>query len=110
MSTVTPPTRPTTGVIDYRSAAPCPAAGGPTEFDVELASERTRWIRRRFLWFCAVNVGMMVLFFGVLAKDIRSAPPLARAFNGLDFLVICGGYIAAFVYVWRVRLPLDRLL
>lgn len=97
-------------VLGYASAPPDPAAVGPTEFDLELASERTRWIRRRFLWFCAVNVGMMVVFFGLLAKDIRYAPPLARAFNVLDFVVVCGGYVAAFVYVWRVRLPLDRLL
>ena len=39
------------GVLGYASAPPDPSAAGPTEFDVEMASERTRWIRRRFLWF-----------------------------------------------------------
>src|SRR5258708_6106428 len=26
----------------------------PSEFDLELEDERRRWLRRRFLWFCAM--------------------------------------------------------
>src|SRR4051794_7289547 len=99
-----------TGVIDYRSAPPDPAAAGPTEFDFEMASERTRWIRRRFLWFCGVSVVIQAVFLTAFAGEIGRAPPLARALNVLDFVLCTGAVVAAFVYVWRVRMPLDGLL
>ena len=117
MSTTTPPspTVPSSdggagSVLAYRSGPPDPEAAGTTEFDVELASERTRWIRRRFLWFCAVNVALLSAFFAFLARDVANIPGMAWTFNVLDFVVVCGGYVVAFVYVWRVPLSLARLL
>ena len=89
----------TTGVIDYRSAPPDPTVAGPTEFDIEMASERTRWIRRRFLWFCGVGVLIQILFFGSFAGEIRRAPPLARVLNLVDLALSAGTCVAAFAYV-----------
>ena len=34
----------------------------PSEFDLELESERQRWLRRRFLWFCAMGIVATVAF------------------------------------------------
>ena len=36
--------------LDYATAAV------PSEFDVELQSERARWLRRRFVWFCFISI------------------------------------------------------
>lgn len=82
----------------------------PSEFDLELLSERTRWIRRRFLWFCAVNIVLQILGSTSMAKDIRAAPGLARILNIIEPIFLVGGYLAAFVYVFRKRPDLRRLL
>jgi hypothetical protein len=66
---------PSPTVLEYQ---PPPA---PTEFDLELASERARWLRRRFLWFCGVNIVFQVVMFVVFSKDIKDAPPQSKAHN-----------------------------
>jgi hypothetical protein len=91
-------------MIDYLS----PAA--PSEFDLELRSERTRWLRRRFLWFCLANIVLQVMATTGMAKDIRQAPPLARSLNLIETFLLIGSYAAAFFYVLRTRPALERLL
>ena len=94
--------------LDYTSLAA--GAVAPSEFDYELQTERTRSLRRRFLWFCGINVLLQVYFTLAFAADIRNAPPLARSLNILSTLLMIGGYVAAFVYVLRWRPPLATLL
>jgi hypothetical protein len=57
-------------------------------------------------------VGLLIqaLFVAIFAGQIANAPPLARALNVLDCVLSSGAVVAAFVYVWRVRLSLDHLL
>ncbi len=33
----------------------------PSEFDYELSSERSRWLRRRLMWLCATGVVLTLL-------------------------------------------------
>jgi serine phosphatase RsbU (regulator of sigma subunit) len=105
-TTTTPATAPPP-LLDYRSAP----AGAPSEFDLELASERTRWIRRRFLWFCGINILITLGLLGVLARNIAASPPLARWLNVVDFTILLCAYGGAMAYVWRRRqFPLADLL
>jgi serine phosphatase RsbU (regulator of sigma subunit) len=90
--------------LDYQSSEI------PTDFDLELTSERTRWLRRRFLWFCGANILFQILAVTVLVKDIRSAPALSRILNIIEPIVLVGGYLSAFIYVFRRRPPLETLL
>jgi serine phosphatase RsbU (regulator of sigma subunit) len=77
------------------------AEAAPSEFDLELESERARWLRRRFLWFCVANVCMeLALLFGFY-NDVHGSPRMAATLNYVRALVIGGGYIVAFVYVLR---------
>ena len=94
--------------LDYTSLAA--GAVAPSEFDYELQSERTRSLRRRFLWFCGINVLLQVYFTLAFAGDIRNAPPLARFLNVLSSVLMIGAYVAAFVYVLRWRPALATLL
>jgi serine phosphatase RsbU (regulator of sigma subunit) len=87
-------------LLDYRHAPPVSV---PTEFDRDLDAERVRWIRKRFLWFCAINILIQLAFFIGFASDMHVAPPLAKFFNVLDLIVVVGGYAAAFVFVVRRR-------
>ena len=82
----------------------------PSEFDLELRSERTRWLRRRFLWFCLANIVLQVLATTGMAKDIRQSPPLARSLNVVETFLLIGSYAAAFFYVLRSKPTLERLL
>lgn len=57
--------RPTPTTLQYASAAATagtPPVSVPSEFDIELRSERLRWLRRRLLWLCAVGVALTVVF------------------------------------------------
>src|SRR5688572_5040000 len=87
-----------------------PASPAVTEFDLVIEQERARWLRRRFIWFCAVNITLYTLIFLIFASDIYHSRPLAKVFNLIDFVLIVGGYAAALVYVRGHKLPLDRLL
>ncbi|HEY2587154.1 MAG TPA: PP2C family protein-serine/threonine phosphatase [Tepidisphaeraceae bacterium] len=80
----------------------------PSEFDLELASERERWLRRRFLWFCALGIVVTIVFD---VPDIRRE--LASNGRWKSGVVAAGEcatsvllYVAAVVYVlvrrhWR---------
>ena len=99
--TTTPSTQ---RMIEYLS----PAA--PSEFDLELRSERTRWLRRRFLWFCLANIVLQLATTAGFARDIRQAPPLARALNVIETILLLMSYAGAFWYVLRRKPGLERLL
>ena len=81
----------------------------PTTFDLELDSERGRWLRRRFLWFCAVNVLLSLpMLHGALAS-VRTASGTERiaalVFQGsllCEFVL----FALAFAYAWKT--PPDR--
>jgi serine phosphatase RsbU (regulator of sigma subunit)/uncharacterized membrane protein YhaH (DUF805 family) len=100
MSTASP--SPT--VLDYE---PPPA---PSEFEQEMTSERTRWLRRRFLWFCGVNIVLQIAAFLAFAKDISKSPALSKTLNYLEPILLIGSYLGAFIYVWRQRPGLEKLL
>jgi len=95
-------------VLDYSTLGA--GATAPTAFDLELVSERTRWLRRRFLWFCAVSLVLQVLVTVGFASDMAAAPPVAFGLNVVDLLVVGGGYLFAFAYVLRARPDLATLL
>jgi serine phosphatase RsbU (regulator of sigma subunit) len=106
-TTTTTAPSPPAPLLDYRRALVDVA---PSEFDRDLESTRTRWIRKRFLWFCAINVCIQIGVFVAFANDVHVAPPLAKFFNVVDVVLVVGGYSAAFVYVLRWRLSLAALL
>jgi serine phosphatase RsbU (regulator of sigma subunit) len=81
----------------------------PTAFDLELDSERGRWLRKRFLWFCAVNVLVSVpMLPGALSGVFRTSGTeriAALVFQGsqlCDFVL----FALAFAYAWKT--PPDR--
>jgi hypothetical protein len=97
-------TTPSATVLDYE---PPPA---PTEFELELVSERTRWLRRRFLWFCGVNSLIQIIVFFAFAKEIGKSPGFSRTLNILEPILLVGSYLGAFIYVARQKPALERLL
>jgi hypothetical protein len=97
--TATAPTIP-----DY---LPAPA---PSEFDLELLGERTRWLRKRFIRLCAVNICIELAFFWGFSSDIHVAPPAARVLTFISLFLQIGGYLAALVWVFRARPSLPALL
>lgn len=100
MTATTPPAT----VLDYQ---PPPA---PTEFELELVSERTRWLRRRFLWFCGVNIIIEIALFLAFARDISKSPALSKTLNIFASILMVGSYLGAFIYVARQKPSLERLL
>src|SRR4029079_19073350 len=97
-------TTPSLNVLEYQ---PPPA---PTEFDLELASERARWLRRRFIWFCAVNIAIQIFLFAYFAKDIGRSPALSKVLNIVKPVAFVGCYLLASFYVARSKPPLNRMV
>jgi serine phosphatase RsbU (regulator of sigma subunit) len=91
-------------LLDYPSAP----VSTPTDFDLALHSERTRWIRRRFLWFCGISVLLHVIISW--GSFDRNAPALARALAVADAVLVLGSYAAAFAYALFARPTLPGLL
>jgi hypothetical protein len=98
MTTASPP------ILDY---LPPPA---PSEYDLELLWERTRWLRKRFIWLCALNIFLELAFFLGFSADFRQAPTIARLFTFINLVIQIGGYLFALVYVIRTRPSLAALL
>lgn len=66
----------------------------PSEFALELESERHRWLRRRFLWFCAIGVVATIAFD---AHDIRHELSSARHWKaGLIEALECASSVLLF--------------
>ena len=91
-------------ILDY---LPAPA---PSDFDLELLGERTRWLRKRFIWLCALNVVIELLFFFAFSADLRAAPSLARLLNFIGLVLQVGGYLVALIWVVRAKPALPSLL
>jgi serine phosphatase RsbU (regulator of sigma subunit) len=79
------------------------------EYDRELESDRARWLRRRFLAYCALWAifasGMALLSLLVFDEEGRNTPLMAWDLGTTLFSVAIAA--AAGVYAWRapVRLP-----
>lgn len=84
----------------------------PTAFDVELDSERGRWLRRRFLWFCVVSalIALPLLhgFRSLLGAD-GSVPLAAIVWHG-SWLLGCLLFACAFLYAWKSPPRRERIL
>jgi serine phosphatase RsbU (regulator of sigma subunit) len=97
-----------------------------TEFHAEFEAERARWLRRRFLWYAGVVIGLGViagivptiigLVPGAVRIDAENGANIARgirltALATLPFQVVSLGlYIGAFIYVSKRLLGRDRLI
>jgi serine phosphatase RsbU (regulator of sigma subunit) len=82
----------------------------PTEFDVELQSERERWLRRRFLWLCVVGIVVTALFD--LPEIHRQFAPNHRWAAGVLAATECAMslllYGSAAIYTLFARRPWER--
>jgi hypothetical protein len=76
----------------------------PTDFDIALDSERGRWLRKRFLWFCAVNMLLAAPFLHGALKNMLAArgsvQVAAIVWHG-TFLLTCFLFAGALIYGWR---------
>lgn len=95
-------TTPSQAILDYLPPAQ------PTEYDLELLSERMRWLRKRFIWLCAINILIELSFFLTFGRD--AAPRIAQSLEILNVCIQLGGYLAALVYAIRARPNLAALL
>lgn len=90
----------------------------PSEFDLELESERHRWLRRRFLWLCAISI---LVTIALDAHDVRRALRSPRGRNE-GFIEACECAASVLLYALaaayavaarpprrRGRWPLGRL-
>ncbi|HEX4795355.1 MAG TPA: PP2C family protein-serine/threonine phosphatase [Humisphaera sp.] len=86
----------------------------PTEFDLELRSERGRWLRRRLLWLCAIGILATILLDGQSIHHDLSyhnaehhyAAQIQIAEAALCILI----YAAAFAFIWRGSLRQGTML
>ncbi len=85
------------------------SASFTTEFREEISQEQDRWLRRRFLWYCGVIIGLGVLqVLGVLIVEIlglnfdKSTTGAVTRWiaNGLNAVSVAA-YILAFIGVYR---------
>ena len=91
-----------------------PAIPIPTEFDLELRSERGRWLRRRFLWLCAVGILLTIPIDGYsVAHYFSQGPGVHRKAAWIE-LVECALYVllygAAWIHARGSRLCEDKML
>src|SRR3712207_5569496 len=96
------------------AAPPLPLAA---DFDRTLEVERARWLRRRFLWFCATLASMNLLFAPMLLMAGRDArgpdPPRADGQRGLavaDAVVGAAVCLAEFFVVLLRPPPRETML
>src|SRR5690242_5266913 len=85
----------------------------PTAFDVELDSERGRWLRRRFLWFCVVNMLVAAPFLHDATKNVlvaRGSLQIAAIVWHGTFLLSCFLFAGALIYAWRSPPSRERMV
>ena len=81
----------------------------PSEFDLELQSERGRWLRRRLLWLCAVGILLTVIadaaeashHFAYATSERRFAGWVSVAVGAFNVLLYAGAGLYA--GLWNVR-------
>jgi len=86
----------------------------PSEFDLELETERRRWLRRRFLWLCALGITATVaLDARDIAHDLlQHRGQLVGLVMAAECAVSLSLYLAAGAYAIverKNRAPLERL-
>ena len=90
----------------------------PSALDLELSSERSRWLRRRLMWLCATGIVLTLLsntpdIITHLFRHTERYYRKAGTIELLELLVVTLLYASAFFYARRVRLreqPLLRLV
>jgi serine phosphatase RsbU (regulator of sigma subunit) len=85
--------------LDYASRE-----AAPSEFELALQRYRGQWLRRRFLWFCAVGVLANVGFNALNLRGLFTAQGPARWALGVSTLQLTLSLavtLSAFVYAWR---------
>ena len=82
-----------------------PMAALPNSFDRELESERARWLRRRFLAFCALwaLVAGFTALLSLLAFNDEGQSAALTAWDMATTLASVAMAVAAGVYAWRAR-------
>src|SRR5256885_9062759 len=90
----------------------------PTEFDLQRDAERARWMRRRFLWFCAINLALALLQLpslrdslrGILVGGPMNAPRELAMFHIAIFVPTVVVYVVVFLHVLRRPPPLRKIV
>jgi hypothetical protein len=84
----------------------------PTEFDLQLQSERERWLRRRLLWLCAVAIALTLLFEPQTIRHQLATPgQQATGWVGvIECTLVVTLYAAAWGYARRRQLGERSLL
>ena len=110
---------PCTGAIQT-TAMPTQSNTYTAEFRDEYEVERTRMLRRRFLWYCGVTIGLSVLgmLVGAVGGAIGASKEVVLGILSLPAMyipLIAGGislllFTSAFARVYRKPLPQDQLL
>src|SRR5207248_8085422 len=80
------------------------ASAVPSEFDLELESERSRWLRRRFIILCLVGTALTLLMDGrhmVTAMRGSGADFASARVNSIGALANIGLYLLSAAWVWR---------
>ena len=86
------------------------------DFREEFEAERTRWLHKRFLWFCAITMGVLVLglVLGIpailMAEDPDATPGRVVVLQLLSGVPQFAILLACFARVRRQALSRDRLV
>jgi len=92
--------------IDYASLSTKSSALPISEFEFEREQERGRWLRRRFLWYCAVSVIFIIvsvtpgLMFGEFWTESSIASVLFYLFHMCGSLILLS---AAFIWTYKAK-------
>src|SRR2546423_14658500 len=89
----------------------------PSEYELELSAERSKRLRRRFMWFCGINLALAMLqvpsFRTMLRQSIGAnqieVPRLATLISVGFFIPTFLIYLCAFLYAW-IRKPRGRTM
>lgn len=89
-----------------------------TEFRHEIEAEQSRWLRRRFLWYCGVVGGLTLLsavihLITLIVSFVAQTPMINRMSEALQ---ICDGSLALAAFTWaflkvrRTALPRAQII
>lgn len=83
-----------------------------SDFRHEFEAERERWLRRRFLWYAGVVIGLAAisLIITVIATLVMTREDVADWWALGVGMASTGFYVAAFVYAYRRLLSRDQTL
>lgn len=89
-----------------------------SDFHHEFEQERSRWLRRRFLWYVGVTVGMSIaaMVLGAVGyllaglADEENARIARQQFSGASLIGVVPGVVSLVAYVWAFLHVRRRLL